>query len=172
MRALSPSHWANRLADNGILGGYSSVVAVLVSLNQAILVAWGLASWAFQRQLTRKRKTVVLQFGWRFVDVTALCLLIAFDDALMSPLTVAFAVLIVASAFSASSDPILQTTVLSMGGYILLVLMSYWLNNFVPRSPVPSLPLPGRPGFARPDAHAPGESHRSPRVICAARDRV
>ena len=51
-----------------------------------------------------------------------LTLLIELDDALMSPLTVAFAVLIVASAFWARADQILQTTLLSMAGYVLLVL--------------------------------------------------
>jgi hypothetical protein len=58
----------------------------------------------------------------------ALCLLIELDDALMSPLTVAFAVLIVASAFGARAAQILQTTVLSMAGYIILAL-SYRLNH-------------------------------------------
>ncbi len=49
----------------------------------------------------------------------ALALIIQLDDALMSPLTVAFAVLIVASAFWARADQILQTTLLSMAGYII-----------------------------------------------------
>ena len=41
----------------------------------------------------------------------------------MSPLTVAFAVLIVASAFWARADQILQTTLLSMAAYIILALI-------------------------------------------------
>jgi hypothetical protein len=120
---LSPDHWAKQLADSGILREYCSVEGVLVWQNQVILVAWGLASWAFQRQLTRKREDGGLQLGWRFVDVVALSLLILLDDALMSPLTVAFAVLIVASALGALADQILQTTLLSMAGYIALVLI-------------------------------------------------
>ena len=125
---LLPDHWARRLDDSGILGGYGWVETVLVWLNQAILATWGLVSWALQRQLTRKRESSGLQLGWRVVDVAALSLLIELDDALMSPLTVAFAVLIVASAFWARADQILQTTLLSMAGYILLVL-SYRLNH-------------------------------------------
>src|SRR5262249_43360310 len=88
---------------------------------QAIFVAWALASWAFQRQLNRRRDRGGLQFGWRLVDVAALTLLIELDDALMSPLTVAFAVLIVASAFWARADQVLPTTLLAMAGYVLLV---------------------------------------------------
>ena len=119
---LPPDHWAKRLAESGILGGYVSIEAVLVWLNQAILAAWGLASWAFQRQLTRggeQRWPPVRLAGRR---CRGLCLLIELDDALMSPLTVAFAVLIVASAFWARADQILQTTLLSMSGYTVLVL--------------------------------------------------
>ena len=44
------------------------------------------------------------------------------DDALMSPLTVAFAVLIVASAFWLRANQIIQTTFLAMAGYGLLAL--------------------------------------------------
>ena len=73
-------------------------------------------------------RTAASRLGWRFVDVVALSLLIELDDALMSPLTVAFAVLVVASAFWARADQILQTTLLSMAGYILLVLI-YRLNH-------------------------------------------
>lgn len=51
-----------------------------------------------------------------------MALLIQLDDALMSPLTVAFPVLIVASAIWARADQVLQTTLLSMAGYVLLVL--------------------------------------------------
>jgi serine/threonine-protein kinase len=103
--------------------------AVLVWANQVILVAWGLISWAFQRQLDRSRSDRGLQLGWRITDITVLCLLIELDDALMSPLTVAFAVLIVASAFWARTDQILQTTFLSMGGYIILLALTYWLKQ-------------------------------------------
>jgi hypothetical protein len=46
----------------------------------------------------------------------------------MSPLTVAFAVLIVASAFWSRASQIVQTTLLSMAGYTLLAL-SYRLNH-------------------------------------------
>jgi eukaryotic-like serine/threonine-protein kinase len=125
---LRPDHWAERLADSGFLAGYGSVVAVLVGLNQAILVAWGVASWAFQRQLNRTKESGGLQLGWRVVDVIALCLLIELDDALMSPLTVAFAVLIVASAFWARADQILQTTLVSMAGYVILA-VSYRIQH-------------------------------------------
>jgi serine/threonine-protein kinase len=125
---LSTEHWAKRLAGIGILGWNYSVEAVLVWLTQLTMIAWGLASWAFQRQLTRKNEQTGLQLGWRFVDVMALSLIILFDDALMSPLAVAFAVLIVASAFWSRADQILQTTLLSMAGYIALVII-YWLTH-------------------------------------------
>jgi hypothetical protein len=120
---LSQSHWAAPLADSGIFCGYGSVQAVLVWMNQAIFIAWGLASWAFQCQLTRTREEGGLQFGWRLVDVVALVLIIQLDDALMSPLTVSFAVLIVASAFWVRADQIVQTTLLSISGYLALILI-------------------------------------------------
>ena len=111
---LLEGHWAGRPAVAAFLGALGPIESVLVWMNQALLAAWGLASWAFQRRLTRNRHGGGLQLGWRVVDVAALCLLIQLDDALMSPLTVAFAVLIVASAFRARADQILQTTLLSM----------------------------------------------------------
>jgi serine/threonine-protein kinase len=125
---LEKDHWiwnlevANRVREAGL------VEPAIVCLNQVILVAWGLASWAFQRQLTRKGHGGGLQFGWRVIDVLALSLLIQMDDALMSPLPVAFAVLIVASAFWARADHVLQTTLLSMYGYLALVL-AYGLGH-------------------------------------------
>jgi serine/threonine-protein kinase len=118
---LEKDHWIWGLEVTKRLRAVGQVEPIIVSINQVILVAWGLASWAFQRQLTRKGQEGGLQFGWRVVDVLALSLLIQMDDALMSPLTVAFAVLIVASAFWARADQVLQTTLLSMGGYLALV---------------------------------------------------
>ncbi len=135
---LSPDRGAVCAALAGPLGqaprsrseawALGSIKAVLVWSNQALLAAWGLASWAFQRQLAREREDGGLQFGWRLVDVVVLSLLIQLDDALMSPLTVAFAVLIVASAFWARADQILQTTLLSMSGYIVLTFL-YRFNH-------------------------------------------
>ena len=103
--------------------------AVLVWANQVTLIAWGLASWAFQRHLDRSRLEGGLQFGWRVADVVALVFLIQFDDALMSPLTVAFAVLIVASAFWSRADQIIQATLLSVAGYLVLVAIHLPTHN-------------------------------------------
>jgi hypothetical protein len=123
---LLPSHWASLvkrlLKWSGALGGSIPTEAILVGMNQVILIAWGLASWAFQRQLNRRRDQGGLQLGWRLADVAAMTLLLEFDDALMSPLTIAFPLLIVASAFWARADQIRQTTLLSMAGYVSLVL--------------------------------------------------
>jgi serine/threonine-protein kinase len=119
---LPPDHWLNRLIHSGMIRIPGPPEAILVYANQVIWIAWGLASWAFQRQLNRRPREGGIHLGWRVVDVTALVLLIELDDALMSPLTVAFAVLIVASAFWDSASQILQTTMLSMVGYGLLVL--------------------------------------------------
>ena len=119
---LLQDHWAGRPAVAAILGALGPIESVLVWMNQALLAAWGLASWAFpppaHPKQTRRRP-----IGWRVVDVAALCLLIQLDDALMSPLPVAFAVLIVASAFRARADQILQATLLTMAGYTLLALL-------------------------------------------------
>jgi hypothetical protein len=130
---LLPSHWAwlvKRLVErSGVFGGSIPIEAILVWMNQVIFIAWGLASWAFQRQLNRRRDQGGLQFGWRLADVAATTLLIEFDDALMSPITIAFPLLIVASAFWAKADDIRRTTLLSMAGYALLVLS---FRNFHP----------------------------------------
>ncbi|MFO0888989.1 MAG: serine/threonine-protein kinase [Isosphaeraceae bacterium] len=120
--AILPEHWAHGLRKLGLFPTFISLESILVWLNQAILLAWGFASWAFQRRLNRTGDQDGLQFGWRLVDVLVLALLIELDDALMSPLTVAFAVLIVASAFWARAGQIIQTTALSMAAYFLLVL--------------------------------------------------
>ena len=155
---LAPDHWAKVIERSGILPTSVQIEAILVWSTQVIFVAWACASWAFQQRLNRRRDQGGLQLGWRITDVVALALLIELDDALMSPLTVAFAVLIVASAFWARADQILHTTLLSMAGYIILAL-NYHHNHPAPRPLLPSFPLPGRPGPARPDAHPPGESH-------------
>lgn len=116
------NHWRGALTRIGVIPRLLSVEWALVWVTQAILAAWGLASWAFQRQWNRRGGRDGLQFGWRIVDVAALGLLIDFDNALMSPLTVAFPVLIVASSFWASSRQVWMTTLLSMAGDFLLVL--------------------------------------------------
>jgi serine/threonine-protein kinase len=131
--ALPPGHWAKGIGTSGMLKAYVTIEAVLVWLNQLIFVAWGYASWAFQRRLNTKRDQGGLQLGWRIADVVALSLLIELDDALMSPLTVAFAVLIVASAFWARADQIRQTTLLSMGGYIILAVNYHYNHRAVDR---------------------------------------
>jgi hypothetical protein len=120
--ALLSHHWALLIERSVVLPRFISIEAILVWANQAIFIAWGLASWFFQRRLNRRQDQGGLQFGWRLVDVAVLTLLIELDDAVMSPLTVAFAVLIVASAFWARADQILQTTLLSMAAYVLLVM--------------------------------------------------
>ena len=123
---LLPSYWAQLVQwlvkRSGVFGGSVPIEAIIVGMNQAILIAWGLASWAFQRRLNRRRDQGGLQFGWRLADVAAMTLVIEFDDALMSPLIVVYTVLIVASALWARADEIRQTTLLSMAGYVLLVL--------------------------------------------------
>lgn len=118
---LLPSHPASQLREHPFLGKHLSIEALIDWMNQAILVGWGLASWGFQRQLNRNRKEGGLQIGWRIVDVVAIAALIQLDDALMSPLTVAFAVLIVASGFWARADDIFPTMLLSMLAYLTLV---------------------------------------------------
>jgi hypothetical protein len=102
--------------------------AILVCANQVILVAWGCLSLVYQRRLDRSRREGGLQLGWRIADVAVLALLIVLDDALMSPLTVAFAVLIVASAFWSRADQIIQTTLLSIAGYVVLMVI-HWLGH-------------------------------------------
>jgi serine/threonine-protein kinase len=119
---LLPDHWAIILSRSGRGVIDWSNTAVLVWANQLTLIAWGLASWGFQRRLNRRGQFGGLQLGWRAVDVIVLALIIKLDDALMSPLTVAFAVLIVASGFWARADQIIQTTLLSMAAYCALIL--------------------------------------------------
>jgi serine/threonine-protein kinase len=66
-------------------------------------------------------------------DVTALVLLIQLDDALMSPLTVGFAVLIAASALWSRADEITRTTLLSMDGYTSLVVIALFSHGALDR---------------------------------------
>jgi hypothetical protein len=99
-----------------------------------ILLAWGDASWFFQRRLAEDPDRHGVRLGWWFVDVGALCLLIQFDDALMSPLTVAFPILIAASALSARADQVLWTTLFSGTGYLLLVFAYRLAHSDIDRS--------------------------------------
>jgi serine/threonine-protein kinase len=129
---LQPSYWAwlvkGLVEGAGVFGGSIPIDAILVGMNQAILIAWGLASWAFQRRLNRRRDESGPQFGWRLADVAAITLVLEFDDALMSPLVVVYPVVIVASALWARADEVRQTTLLSMAGYVLLVLSFRWFH--------------------------------------------
>jgi hypothetical protein len=120
---LAPDHPIATIHRHlGFSASEAMTTAILVWANQIILLAWGLISWAFQRRLNRSPRDDGIQLGWRIADVTALVLLIQLDDALMSPLTVAFGVLIAASAFSSRPNQIIQTTLLSMAGYVVLAL--------------------------------------------------
>ena len=124
----------------------------------------------FSAQLTRKTCFTGPQFGWRLVDIAVLSLLIQVDDALMSPLTVAFAVLIVASAFWASAQQILQTTGLSMAGYIILALV---YSRFHPKPDFAYRHFHYLVGLAaRAHAYSPGESHTCLDRIYRSRDRA
>jgi serine/threonine-protein kinase len=126
--ASVPRHWEVLMKRTGLFSDIISIEAFLVWVCQANLLVWGLASWAFQRRLNRSQDQGGPQFGWRLVDVAVLTLMIELDDGLMSPLTLFLAVPIVAAGFSARADRILHTTLLSMAGYVLLVL-SYRLSH-------------------------------------------
>jgi serine/threonine-protein kinase len=128
---LDPHHPAKTIEKTHTSVLPLSIEAILVWMNQVIFVVWGLSSWLFQQGLNRRQDQGGLQFGWRLFDVVALTLIILLDDAVMSPLTIAFPVLIVASAFWARADQIRQTTLLSMAAYILLVLI---FCHFHPRA--------------------------------------
>ncbi len=132
---LGPDHpvVTTILSHLGLSRSNEMTTAVLVWTNQATLVAWGLISWAFQRQLERKGRDDGIQLGWRIADVIALVVLIQLDDALMSPLTVAFAVLIVASALGSCANQIIETTLLSMAGYGLLAVTYRIMHPFLDR---------------------------------------
>ena len=125
---LSDDHWAKKMDWSNLIGWSGSVELILVLMNQAILIAWGMASSAFQSRLNRRKFLGGTQLGWRVVDVIAISLLILLDDALMSPLSVAFAVLIVASALSVKVEEVRQTTYLSMTGYTILACI-YTMNH-------------------------------------------
>jgi serine/threonine-protein kinase len=127
--ASMPSYLEQLLTGSGLFSDRNSIEAFLVWMCQVIFLAWGLASWAFQHQLNRSQDQGGPQFGWRLVDVAVLTLLIELDDGLMSPLTLFLAVPIVAAGFSARADRILYTTLLSMAGYVLLVLSYYCLSH-------------------------------------------
>jgi serine/threonine-protein kinase len=116
-------HWASRFATPGDPRALLAVEAVLVWATQGILVGWGLASWLFQWWLNRTSSPRLVQFAWRVVDVAAIVLIIYLDDALMSPLTVAFAVLIASAALWNRPGHIVETTILSTAGYCILALL-------------------------------------------------
>lgn len=127
---IADGHWANLPWVKPIIERLGPTQPVLIWANQVIFTFWGLASWAFQRRLTRNRDGRGPQLAWRLVDVLVLASLILLDDALMSPLTVSFAVLIGASAFWMRPEPVIQTTLLSILGYLGLIAI-YWLTHGV-----------------------------------------
>ena len=51
------------LSRLGRAGNVAATTAFLVWANQVILVAWGLASWSFQRRLDRTRRDDGIQLG-------------------------------------------------------------------------------------------------------------
>jgi serine/threonine-protein kinase len=111
-----------------VQGQRQQVEVVLMWAIQALLIGWGLISWIFQRQLLRSRRDDGLQIAWRLSDVAVLIFILLLDDALMSPLTILFPALIVASAFWARPGEIIRTTLLSMAGYSYLAVF-HWLTH-------------------------------------------
>jgi serine/threonine-protein kinase len=121
LATLTADHWIRETWITSIFQSDAALNLLLITLNQVTLTAWGLACWAFQRQLNRRGEMGGIQFGWRVADVATLALVILLDDALMSPLTVFFAVLIVASGFWADPRQVLQSTGLSVAAYVALL---------------------------------------------------
>ena len=68
---LPTDHWAGRSEVAVVLRTFGPLETVLVWMNQVILAAWGLASWAFQRRLSRSGRAGGPQLGWRIVNVAA-----------------------------------------------------------------------------------------------------
>ena len=121
LATLQKDHWVRGTALAAILPPGVPIEVPFAVLTQLILLAWGATSWCFQRLLERNPDRDRPRFAWWLVNIVSLCLLIQLDDALMSPLTVAFPVLITASALSGRAAQVLLTTLLSGSGYILLV---------------------------------------------------
>jgi hypothetical protein len=126
------SFFRGRVIENAIPDSRVTM-QVLVWANEVLLIAWGLIYLAFQPLLNKSRRDDGIQLGWRIADVATLVLLLLLD-ALMSPLTVAFPVLIVASAFWSRATQIIQSTLLSIAGYCLLILVHWRCHGALPNS--------------------------------------
>jgi serine/threonine-protein kinase len=97
--------------------------------NQAILGMWALESWAYQRLSHRNRWAKWTCQTWLATDIILLTILIAIDDALMSPLIVIYPILIGASGLWVQVRTVACATAIAMAAYILLVIDAYYVRR-------------------------------------------
>ncbi|MBY0395894.1 MAG: hypothetical protein K2X91_05400, partial [Thermoleophilia bacterium] len=134
--ACSAIIWANRLAMSAglygppragwSLGPLSLDRGWLTWADQLLFLAWAVASVGFQHALDRRGWSRGIICAWLAADVACLTALLMLNDALASPLTVAYAVLIAASGLWSRWRIVAATTALAMAGYAALVVET-WL---------------------------------------------
>jgi len=110
---------------------YLTVTALRWS-NQSLLASWALAAWAFQRWSYRAGCTDWSRRAWLTTDILFLTAVIGLNDGLMSPLTVAFAALIVASGLWFHVPTVAYTTALSVAAYVALIAFDRFAARSVP----------------------------------------
>ncbi len=161
LATLQQDHWVRGTASAAILPPGVPIEVPFAVLTQLILLTWGATSWFFQRMLERNPDRDRPRFAWWLVNIVSLCLLIQLDDALMSPLTVAFPILIAASALSGRAAQVtLDDAPVGLG----LHPPGRRLSVRAPgaRSAVSPSSLPSRPRLARAHIDLPGKPYASP----------
>ena len=101
--------------------------------NQSLIAAWVLASWVLQRCVRRSASARWSRGAWLTTDLLFFATIIELNDGLMSPLTVAFATLIVASGLWLDVPIVAYATALSIAATTGLIVFD---QHVVRREPV------------------------------------
>lgn len=122
--SLSGGDWKDRFP-------YMTVTALRWT-NQAMLASWGLAVCVFQRWSYRAGWTGWSRRAWLTTDIVFMTAVLELNDGLMSPLTVAFAALIVASGLWFHVPTVAYTTALSVAAYVALIAFNRYAGRSDP----------------------------------------
>ena len=108
----------DRLVDRAISGGSHFS---LRWLNLSLLFAWGVAAACFQASLRRKARLESVVRAWIGTDVLLATILLIIDGQPMTPLTLVYGLLIVASGLWSRTRVVVFATALAMIGYTVLI---------------------------------------------------
>jgi serine/threonine-protein kinase len=101
----------------------------------AVVIAWALASLAFQALLRRERWADVARLAWAAADVCLFTLLVRVNNGLTDSLVAGYFLLVIASGLWFRERLVWLTTGMAVVAYALLVMVVGFEGSLAPESP-------------------------------------